>query len=90
MKKMNINIIVEALGSEDCILEHTVIIDACFVPRVGDSIYLLDFPDRAWNKDEWSEWGMVIDVWYCLLDLGEMSIKLKAEQSHQDKEAEVL
>jgi len=50
---MNYTFLCEARDSNDLLLEHNVCISNMpMIPRLGDKISLLEFPDRAWIGDE--------------------------------------
>jgi len=79
---MNYTFLCEARDSNDLLLEHNVCISNMpIVPRLGDKISLLEFPDRAWIGDEYSQWGIVKEVFYNVIGFNGIYIRLKAEQS---------
>lgn len=80
---MNYTFLCEARDSSYMLLEHNMCISNLpMIPRMGDKISLLEFPDRAWIGDEYSEWGTVTEVFYNAVGFNGIYVRLKAEQSH--------
>jgi len=55
-------------------------IELPFVPRIGDSIFLLDAPDKAWLKDSNAEMATVTVVNYSLFDYENYGVTVFAKE----------
>jgi len=55
-------------------------IELPFVPRIGDSIFLLDVPGKDWLKDSNAEMATVTGVNYSPFDYGNYGVTVFAKE----------
>ena len=65
----NICFTIDSIDSDECIAEYEDS-ECYFIPRIGDSIFALEFPDSVWAGDEYTEWAEVVCVRYAAGEKG--------------------
>lgn len=78
-----LELVIRSRDSEDVIAEEDYI-QLPYIPRIGDTLWVLELDDYLWSGAEYTETATVEKV-LCSVCNGKISVICKADQKHIDK-----